>query len=249
MGLTYEMPHEVAYWECDMYGRMTISMLVAVAIAASEKQSNLLERGTDAIHALGLNWIITDYDLTLARLPRVGEKVRFKTEATAYNRFFCYRSFWVFAEDGQELVKIETVFALMNQKTRKIARVQEEIIAPYKSEKLPSIKRMSNILPIEQGEAQAFQIHFFDLDENQHVNNAVYFNWLFAPLGFTFLTNHLPKKIRVRFEKEILYGCQVLSFFEVKKKEGTIETLHEIKVENEICCRAQMEWETSGDRD
>lgn len=243
MGLVYEMPHEVAYYECDMYGTMTTSMLVAVAIKASEKQSALLERGTDYIHSRGLNWIITDYDLSITRLPRVGEHLIFRTEATAYNRFFCYRNFWVFNKAGEELVKIETVFALMNQSTRKIARVEEAIIAPYESEKITSIKRMSAISPVSQGEERIFQIQFYDIDENQHVNNAVYFNWLFAPLGLEFLTQYVPKKIRVRFEKEILYGNESHSFFEKITEEERLLTVHEIRVLEETCCRAQIEWE------
>lgn len=243
MGLIYEMPHEVAYYECDLYGTMTISMLVAVAIQASEKQSALLERGTEYIHSRGLNWIITDYDLSINRVPRVGEELIFRTEATAYNRFFCYRNFWVFDAAGEELVKIETVFALMNQSTRKISRVEEEIIAPYESEKMTSIKRMSNIIPVSQGEEMIFQAQFYDIDENKHVNNAVYFNWLFSPLGWDFLTKHVPKKIRVRFEKEILLGDQSHSFFEKIIAKEQLLTTHEIRVAEETCCRAQIEWE------
>lgn len=242
MGLVYEMPHEVSYYECDMYGKMTLSMLVAVAIKASEQQSTLLNRGTAYIHSFGLNWIITDYEIWLKRLPKVGEKIHFKTEAIAYNRFFCYRNFGVFDEDGSLLVEIETVFALMNQETRKLARVQDEMIAPYESEKLKSIKRMESILPVEEGEEAIFQIQFFDIDENKHVNNAVYFNWLFSPLGLDFLTTNVPVKIRVRFEKEILYGNQSHSLFEKRMEENRFLTLHEIKVADEVCCRSQIEW-------
>lgn len=35
---------------------------------------------------------------------------------------------------------------------------------------------------------------FFDIDGNQHVNNAIYFNWLLDVLGYDFLTTHQPKK-------------------------------------------------------
>ena len=47
MGLVYEMPHEVSYYECDLTGTMTVSMLVAVAIKSSEQQSARFNRGTD----------------------------------------------------------------------------------------------------------------------------------------------------------------------------------------------------------
>lgn len=242
MGLVYEMPHEVSYYECDLTGTMTVSMLVAVAIKSSEQQSARFNRGTDYIHSIGLNWIITDYLISLERLPRVGEKLVFKTEAKTYNRFFCYRSFWVFDQKGNLLVEIASVFALMNQTTRKLARVQDEIIAPYESEKQTTIKRMESILPVEKGESMLMTSQFYDIDENKHVNNAVYFQWLFSPLGFDFLTTFVPTKIRVRFEKEILYGSQSQSVFEKREEDTHVTTLHEISVKDEICCRAQIEW-------
>lgn len=242
MGLVYEMPHEVAYYECDMNGQMTPSMLVAVAIKASEQQSAQIGRGTQYIHDLGLNWIITEYEIAVHRLPTVNEKITFKTEATAYNRFFCYRDFLVMSETGEEIVKIQSIFALMNQSTRKISRVQEEIIAPYESEAVKSIRRTAHFTPLEQVQEEAVTIQFYEIDENHHVNNAVYFTWMFAPLGLEFLTQHVLVDSHIRFEKEVVYGVRPMIHFEIVEEAEQVMTKHEIIVNGEVYSRGQMTW-------
>lgn len=57
------------------------------------------------------------------------------TQAMQYNKYFCYRDFWITTESGEELVHIESIFSLMNYTTRKISSVTEDIIAPFESEK------------------------------------------------------------------------------------------------------------------
>lgn len=243
MSISYQMPHEVAYYECDVNQTMTISAMVAVAIQASEKQSVALERDVDFVHQFGLTWIITDYQLFIERLPRLGEMILFKTQATAYNRFFCYRNFWLIDQAGNEIVRIETVFALMNQETRKLSRVVEEIIAPYQCEKSTKIKRSPNFSSLERIKKEHYPIQFFEIDENQHVNNAVYFNWLMSPLGFDFLTTHQPTTLHVRFEKEVLYGEEVASCYEIDSFEEQIRTKHEVVVNAQVTCRGEIIWQ------
>lgn len=242
VGLVYEMAHEVAYYECDMNGQMTPSMLVAVAIKASEQQSMQLGRGTSYIHGLGLNWIITEYEIQVKQLPVVGQQLIFKTEAVAYNRFFCYRNFWVFNEQGEELVLIQSIFALMNQETRKISRVQESIIAPYQSEAIKSIRRTANFLPLDQYEETDLTIQYYDIDENHHVNNAVYFTWMFAPLGLEFLASYELVDSHIRFEKEVVYGENPRVRFEKINEGDKMLTKHEIIVDGQVCSRGQMLW-------
>lgn len=243
MSLSYQMSHEVAYYECDVNQTMTVSAMVAVAIQASEKQSNALGRGVDFVHQFGLTWIITDYQLFIERLPRVGETIIFKTQATSYNRFFCYRNFWLIDQAGNEIVRIETVFALMDQTTRKLSRVVEEIIAPYQCEKSTKIKRSPAFSDLESVEKEYYPIQFFEIDENQHVNNAVYFNWLMSPLGFDFLTTYQPTNLHVRFEKEVLYDEKVASCYEVVFLAEKAQTKHEVIVNNQVVCRGEITWQ------
>lgn len=244
MSKSYTIPHEVTYYECDINSNMTISSLLAAAILVSEKQSDALGRGSDFVHQLGLGWVITNYQVHIARLPKTGEIVEFTTQATAYNKYFCYRNFWVHSQAGEELVKIESVFVLMDQTTRKLSHVREEVIEPYECEKITKIRRAPAIEKIEQGKTIPYRVRFYDIDGNQHVNNAVYFNWMLDALGYDFLKGNIPEEINIRFDKEIEYGNEVDSCVEIISDESVVKTRHEIRVGGKLCSEANILWKS-----
>lgn len=210
----YTKKHEVSYYECDINQTMTFPSMLGVVIKTSEDQSDQLGRGSEFVNSFGLTWVITNYSMEINRLPRVGEVISVTTQAMEYNKFFCYRNFWIHDEDGKELVKIESVFVLMDFVNRKMSSVNEEIIAPFESEKIKKIKRQEKIEKIDSGFMLPYRVRFYDIDSNQHVNNAMYFNWIIDVLGYDFLTTHVPEKVIIRFDKEVEYGNEIESHFE-----------------------------------
>ncbi|MDT2756263.1 thioesterase [Enterococcus asini] len=246
MGKKYSEEHKVAYYECDVTGQMTQPAMLAVAIEISEAQSAALGRDSAFVQSLGVTWIITNYQITYNRLPKALEKITVSTMAMEYNKFFCYRNFWLTDELGNELVKIEAVFALMSLETRKMAAVAEEIIAPYGSEKVKKIRRYPKLTKVEGDSYQPYRVRFYDIDNNHHVNNAVYFTWIFDVLGYDFLASHTPKSTAIRFEKEVEYGNQVESHYQiVTREDGAIETRHEIRCGDVVSCEANIVWEAN----
>ena len=100
MAKKYTKKHEVSYYECDINQTMTFPSMLGIVIKTSEEQSDTLERGSDFVNSFGLTWVITNYSMLITRLPRVGETISITTQAMAYNKFFCYRNFWIHDEQG-----------------------------------------------------------------------------------------------------------------------------------------------------
>lgn len=159
-----------------------------------------------------------------------------------YNKFFCYRNFWIHDEQGEELVKIESVFVLMDFVNRKMSSVNEEIIAPFESEKIKKIKRQEKIEKVEAGFMLPYRVRFYDIDSNQHVNNTMYFNWIIDVLGYDFLTTHIPEKVLIRFDKEVEYGNEIESHYEQIALEDGVQTRHEIRMQDQVYCEANITW-------
>ena len=229
MGKRYTLHHEVAYYECDINQNMTFPALLSVAIKASSDQSDELERGNEYINSLGITWVITQTEVTINRLPQVGEKITIVTEPTEFNRYFCYRSFWVYDSNETELLKIDMSFVLMDIENRKMSSVDAELMAPYESPQVKKIRRWPKIEKVE-------------LDSNHHVNNAMYFNWLIDVLGYDFMTQHEPTYVNVKFDKEVLYGNDIESFYEIIEDEE-VKTRHEIRLGDQLACEANILWQ------
>ena len=80
--------YEVAYYDGDFTGAMKIPALLAVVIKVSEEQTELLGRDAAYVAQFGLGWVITNYEIEIHRLPKVGEKVAITTQAMSYNKYF-----------------------------------------------------------------------------------------------------------------------------------------------------------------
>ena len=53
---------------------------------------------------------------------------------------------------------------------------------------------------------QDYHVRFYDLDMNGHVNNSKYLDWVFEVMGAEFLTQHIPKRVHLKYVKEVLPG-------------------------------------------
>lgn len=240
MAKEYTSSYEVAYYDGDITRKMTISSMLAVMIKVSEEQSDYLNRGSDFVASFDLSWVITNYEMQISRLPRVGETIKITTKAMSYNKYFCYRNFWIRDEQGNECVCIQATFVLINRKNRKMSAVLPEIIAPYESEKISKIKRPKKIEKVLTEQFLTFRVRYFDIDGNRHVNNAVYFNWMLDVLGYDFLVSHEPIAMNVKFDKEVEYGQHIESYYEIDPQ--LLVTKHEIRIAGKTYCEANMEW-------
>ena len=237
--------HRVTFYETDVNGTVSLGKLVDLMMLACEDQSDTLGVSSDKVLKMGLGWIVTQHMLEIKRLPRKNETIYITTHAKSYNKYFCYRDFWVHDIRKMELAHMHTVFAMINQKTRKIATIPAAVITPFQAEKTVKIERLPLPKEIERIDRQKeYEVRFFDIDVNHHVNNVHYFEWMLDALDEDFLTKYQPVEMNIEYKKEINYGQKAVSQAQIKMTGvETVETIHEIKVGTELSCHAVCEWE------
>ncbi len=212
MAKKYSETYQVPSYNCDTKGNLKIPTMIRLLITLSGAQSTSLGVSDEMVHSYGLGWIIIQHDLKINRLPMLGETITLTTEAESYNKYFCYRKFWVHDKDGNECALMKTTFSLMDLAERKMGSILEEIISPFESEKIKRVKRAEKITSIETTtEEKEYHIRYYDIDGNKHVNNTVYLEWMLDTFGFEFLNNHVPETISIKFNKEMRYGEKVVS--------------------------------------
>ncbi|GAX00910.1 acyl-[acyl-carrier-protein] thioesterase [Secundilactobacillus silagei] len=240
--------HQITFYETDVTNTVTPAMLVNMIILASEDQTDALGVGAESVAKLGIGWVVTQYKMDITRLPKVGETVKLSTQATCYNRYFAFREFWVHDSAGKECVHVESIWVTMNHETRKLVTIPEAVIAPFNSEEvkmIPRISRPKRLTDSDQLMTKKYQVRYFDIDGNGHVNNAHYFDWLLDALPMSFLTRHNLTGINIRFENEVQYHHMVTSEATLMTDvPETIMTKHRIVMENgEVATEAEFHWE------
>lgn len=240
MGLTYQMKMKIPFDMADMNGHIKLPDVILLSLQVSGMQS--IELGVSdktILEDYNLVWIITDYDIEVARLPRFAEEITIETEALSYNRLFCYRRFTIYDEVGQELIHMMATFVLMDRNSRKVHAVEPEIVAPYQSEFDKKLIRGPKYESLEEPISKDYHIRFYDLDMNGHVNNSKYLDWIFEVMGADFLTRYIPKKINLKYVKEVRPGGVITSAVE---RTG-LESKHEITSDGSTNAQAIITWQ------
>ena len=240
MGLTYQMKMKIPFDMADMNGHIKLPDVILLSLQVSGMQS--IELGVSdktILEEHNLVWIITDYDIEVVRLPRFGEEITIETEALSYNRLFCYRRFTIYDESGQEIIRMLATFVLMDRDSRKVHAVEPEIVAPYQSEFDKKLIRGPKYEPLEEPISKDYHVRFYDLDMNGHVNNSKYLDWIFEVMGADFLTQYIPKKINLKYVKEVRPGGVITSDVE----RSGLESKHEIASDGATNAQAIITWQ------
>lgn len=225
MGLTYQMKMKIPFDMADMNGHIKLPDVILLSLQVSGMQSIELGVSDKAIlEEYNLVWIIVEYDIEVVRLPRFAEEITIETEALSYNRLFCYRRFTIYNEAEQELIHMMATFVLMDRDSRKVHVVEPEIVAPYQSDFDKKLIRGPKYESLEEPISKDYHVRFYDLDMNGHVNNSKYLDWIFEVMGADFLTHYIPKKINLKYVKEVRPGGVITSAVE---RTG-LESKHEI---------------------
>ena len=240
MGLTYQMKMKIPFDMADMNGHIKLPDVILLSLQVSGMQS--IELGVSdktILEDYNLVWIITEYDIEVVRLPRFAEEITIETEALSYNRLFCYRRFTIYDEAGQELIHMMATFVLMDRDSRKVHAVESEIVAPYQSEFDKKLIRGPRYEPLEEPVSKEYHVRFYDLDMNGHVNNSKYLDWIFEVMGADFLTQYIPKKINLKYVKEVRPGGVITSAVE---RTG-LGSKHEITSDGSTNAQAIIIWQ------
>lgn len=240
MGLTYQMNMKIPFDMADMNGHIKLPDVILLSLQVSGMQSIELGVSDKAIlENYNLVWIITDYDIEVIRLPRFAEEITIETEALSYNRLFCYRRFTIYDEAGQDLIHMMATFVLMDRDSRKVHAVEPEVVAPYQSEFSKKLMRGPKYANLEEPVSKDYHVRFYDLDMNGHVNNSKYMDWIFEVMGADFLTHYIPKKINLKYVKEVRPGGVITSSVE---RTG-LESKHEITSDGATNAQAIITWQ------
>lgn len=244
----YRMNYQLAYFDCDYTGHLSLEMMLMLMILASEKQNDSLGTGMKATQKFGAGWVILDYEGHLnGELPRDGENITVGCKIAAYNRFFVVRDFWLESAAGKQVATVRGMFTFMDLKKRKMTPIPEAIMAPYEQKatiRLPRPKSPDKVEVDDRWQSKDYQTRYADIDSNGHVNNARYVEWLLDALPAGFLADHRLTGFRLNYRHEVRPHSLVTSMvapFDADADEITSQ--HVIQVAGQTHASASFDWQ------
>lgn len=128
--------------------------------------------------AMGVSWVMRESDLEITERPTFNEAIHITTWIADFQRVTSQRQYEAQREDGTVLARCNTQWVMIDlatQRPTRIPKVMQDSIQPARDFVLTPLD-----WPTVTGEpfVGSRMVAFYEEDEMDHVNNAVYLNWI-----------------------------------------------------------------------
>ncbi|KAI3886611.1 hypothetical protein MKW92_014400 [Papaver armeniacum] len=218
------------------------------------KDAGLLDDGfgsTPEMTRRNLIWVVAKIHVLVDRYPSWGDVVQIESWFGGASVKNGIANHWLLrdANTGETLAQANSVWIMMNKKTRKVSKFPEEVrgeMAPITmdyciSEDIKLSKLHDNTADFIQTGLTA---RWSDLDLNNHVNFAKYIGWILENAPMLILKNHELFDLAMEFRRECGEGDELKSLTTViVETDGNAECQHMLQLENGIeVMRGRTKW-------
>lgn len=188
---TYTAHFRVRHYELDarelVPNRVLAQFFQETAIQASADAGY----GTDWYNRHHAVWVIREMTLEHLRPIRHGDELAITTWLSDMQRVRAYRECLARnTSTGEVVARASVYWAYVDLQTMFPARIPQEVIADFSPNGVRAVPRLRpRVYSAPVGNALPREIHstrrvqYYEADAMQHVNNAIYFNWLEEPLA------------------------------------------------------------------
>ena len=190
-----------------MTGNCRLSHLLKIIQEIGARDIAARGFGKAEIFDKGMRWVISRIATKVNRIPAYDEEIEIITFPEPPKWFFLPRYTTVLDKDGNVLLECETIWAVIDFKTRKpLLPNQFGLNIEYKDECEKTFELDSKIVPLETTNTLERKILFTDCDINQHMNNTVYVEWAGDLRGSEFLKSKKLVDWRMAYHTEAKEG-------------------------------------------
>ncbi|KAM7271531.1 hypothetical protein ACFE04_030745 [Oxalis oulophora] len=172
-----------------------------------------LSNGFGTTHGMAkhnLIWVVSRMEVEIDQYPIWGEVVEIDTWIAASGKIGMRRDWLIRSQaTGQIYARATSTWAMMNEVTRRLSKMPEEVRAEISSlfiekhainKDVPEkIVKLDNKAKYSNSDLKPKRS---DLDVNQHVNNVKYITWLLETIPDQFLASHQLYGITLEYKRE-----------------------------------------------
>ena len=193
--------------DTDYEGFIKVDKILANMALTSTLHSDALGLGVEEIRKNNYGWMLIKWELEILEYPKVDDTVKIVTWTSGFDKFYATREFEILDISGNISVKASSLWVFMDIIKRRPIRIPNDIAKKYSIIEQRNFTEFSNI-EIDGDlltKSQSFRVVENDLDENNHVNNIKYIEWLFLGLE-EMQKDYIISNLAINYKKELLLG-------------------------------------------
>jgi medium-chain acyl-[acyl-carrier-protein] hydrolase len=194
---------QVRSYDIGFNGRMRISRLCSYFQEVAGKHASHLNLGYRYMQESGMVWVLSRLYVEFLKFPGWGDDFYLETWPLGMERIFFRRDYRM--DNGSEtLITAASYWIPIDITTRKPCKVplDENVLMANRGRyglKIPD----GNIPAPSGGDTGYIQVKYSDLDQNGHVNNARYVEWIFDHLGHDVADKPAPRFFAIEYKHEV----------------------------------------------
>lgn len=202
--MNYVIDGRVRFSEVDEFGYIRCESIIDYFQDSSTFQSEDLNIGVEYLRERNLVWVVTSWQVEIIKYPKLGDKIKIGTFAYQFKSFMGNRNYYMLDENGEYLAKASSVWILLNTKTGKPEKANDEQKELYGIEEKLDMDYKNRKIDIPDNLIRKDEIKVSDehLDVNHHVNNGQYIKLAIRCIKDLVRPNHL----RVEYKNQARLG-------------------------------------------
>lgn len=173
----YLAGYRVRFDEAGPDGHARVSTLLRYAQDIAWRHSEALGFDRDWYRDRGLGWVVRGVELQVHEALPMGQTMRLSTAVVGHRRIWARRMAECHLADGRQAAKITTDWVLLDGRNR-VVRIPEDFGVAFTNPEVDSEILRVPAMDGEPASSLAFRVRPRDLDPLDHVNNAVYVDWI-----------------------------------------------------------------------
>ncbi len=204
----YERDYRIKSSDADAKQRLRISRLFTILQEVSSEHTTELGMGREKTLDQGLLWIVSLQQANVNRMPVYDEPVHIATWPGNTMHLLFPRFYRVTDKEGNALIEASSLWALMDQNTRKVIFPEEHGVAikgmrTGKEIPLPAAPKLPKTT-----ESEAFSVPYSYVDLNGHMGNTRYFDLAEDRMPAALRDGEI-RRIQTEYAREVRFGTEI----------------------------------------
>ncbi len=205
----------------DRFGRLKLSVLLYFVQEISGRHAASLGSEWDTLAEKNLFWAIIRHRIQITRMPAAGETLHLQTWPMPTTHTAYPRATVAYDAQGREVFRTVALWVLMDTNTRAMVLPGNSGITVPGVLRGGELKTPGSLVPIPLANKTFRQVDRSDLDQNGHMNNARYLDWVSDLLPVDFPQCQVPAQVSLCYLAEAREGQQLSLSWEMDK-DGTL---------------------------
>lgn len=216
---------KIPYYDCNYKNEMNpaaiLKYLSEISINHNELESHLDDDK--------YGWMLNKWKVEIDRYPKAEEKIRIETWISKIDMFFVNREFAIYDRDNHEIIRATALWIFMDMERRRPTRFEKRF---YNQQDIIDKSYFRNFKRFKRNrdyeESIDFKVRRVDIDNNNHVNNVIYFIWMLESVHDDIYNNYKLKRFEIDYKNEVSYPSIISSKIKVEDIKGDLNIYHEI---------------------